>query len=367
MLRSHLFCAVVISSLSLGQFAGAQTTVATDPVGFTTIQCLANSDTLLSVPFTRPPEFVGALQSISGDTITVSGNPWSANQFVYAIGSQPKTYFVLVGPHSSSNPKEGSFYTVTGNGTNTLTLDREGEDLSAVQPGTQIHVIPYHTLGSVFPASDAGVSFVASANAAVRQTQILIPNYEGPGINRAPTGGTYFFLNGAWRKFGEAGLPNRDDQPFVNAGYFILRNASTATKLTSAGSVLMKKATVPLVTRAGTQSVKQDNYVSLVRPVDVKLNELGLIESGAFVSSANAAARVDELFVFNNAAPGINKAPAATYYYSNNGWRKFGDSPTVDHGNDVIPAGAGFFIRKGGTSNGTTQFWTNSPNYANTP
>ena len=39
----------------------AQTTVATDPVGFTTFACPANSDTFVSVPFVRIPEFVGAV------------------------------------------------------------------------------------------------------------------------------------------------------------------------------------------------------------------------------------------------------------------------------------------------------------------
>jgi uncharacterized protein (TIGR02597 family) len=364
MIRSLLLTAAALGSVALGQFATAQTTVATDPVGFTTQQCLANSDTLIGVPFTRPPEFVGAVQSISGGTLTFSGTPFTTNQFVYAAGSQPKTYFALLGPHSSSNPKEGSFYTITSNGTNSVTVDLEGEDISAVQAGTQVQVIPYHTLGSLFPASDAGVSFSVSSNQAVRQTEILIPNYGGTGINLAPAE-TYFYLGGAtpgWRRFGESGLPIRNDQPLVNAGYFILRNKATATTFTPTGAVLMKKAAVPLITRAGAASLKQDNYVSLIRPVDVQLNDLGLISSGAFAASSNQAVRVDELLVYNNAATGINKSPAATYYYRAGAWRKFG-ADSVDAGTDVIPTGAAFIIRKGGTPNGTTAFWTNAPKY----
>src|ERR1700720_868192 len=66
-------------------FASAQVTVATDPVGFTTTTLLGSSDSFVSIPFTRPPEFIGAtsLAITSGDTITLNGNRLTANQFVY--------------------------------------------------------------------------------------------------------------------------------------------------------------------------------------------------------------------------------------------------------------------------------------------
>lgn len=352
MIRPLLLAVVFASSLSV---ATAQTTVATDPVGFTTVQCLANSDTFVSVPFTRPPEFVGAIQSVSGNSLTVAGSPWTANQFVYAAGNQPKTYFALIG----SNAKEGSYYTVTSNGTNTLTVDLEGDDISTVQAGTQVLVVPYATLASVFPASDANVSFVASPNQFNRQTQILIPNYEGTGINLT-TSATYYFLNGAWRKFGRPATESYNDDPFVNNGYFIVRNAGTATSLATPGNVLMKKTTVPLLTRTNTQ---QDNFVSLLRPVEVKLNDLGLISSGAFVASPNAFNRVDQLFLFDNSTTGLNKSAGATYYYLNGAWRKFGQPATADFGTDVIPAGSGFIIRKGATATGATVLWQNAPTY----
>ena len=355
MIRSLLFAAAVGTSLSFAEFAAAQATVATDPVGFASVQCLANSDTFVSVPFSRPPEFVGSAQAVSGNTFTVSGSPWTANQFVYAAGSQPKTYFLLIG----SGAKEGSYYTITSNGANTVTVDLEGEDISAVQAGAQILVVPYATLASVFPPSDANVSFSPSPNQFNRQTQILIPNYNGTGINLS-TSATYYFLNGAWRKFGSATSENFNDQPFLNNGYFIVRNAATATSLSNAGSVLMEKTTVPLVTRTNTQ---QDNFVSVIRPIDVKLNDLGLISSGAFAASPSSFNRVDQLFVFDNSAVGINKSASATYYYFNNAWRKFGQSPAIDAGTDVIPASSGFMIRKGATASGATVYWQNSPTY----
>jgi uncharacterized protein (TIGR02597 family) len=341
-------------------FTAQAQTVATDPVGFTTTQCLANSDTYVGVPFTRPPEFVGAVQSVAGNTITLGGTPFTQGQFVYSPGVQPKTYFVLIAlhPNAGSNPKEGHFYTVTSNGTNSLTIDTEGEDISGIQPQTQIVIAPYPTISSVFPASDANVSFIPSPNSISRQTQLLIPNYGGQGFNLS-SAATYYYLNGAWRKVGSPTTEDKGDDPLVNAGYFIVRNAGTATTLTTLGSVLMKSATVPLISRT---TGPQDNFVSVIRPIDVKLNDLGLISSGVFASSPNALSRTDQLFVFNNTQPGINKSASSTYYYSNSAWRKVGASAADDFGNDVIPTGAGFIIRKA-ASDGVTKYWKNSPTY----
>lgn len=346
------------TTLVFTDFAAGQS-VTTDPVGFTTKACLANSDTILSPPFTRIPQFVGAIQSVSGSVITVSGTPFTASQFVYAAGTQPNTYYALIGPHASANPNEGRIYQVTANGTNTLTVNLNGDSISGVQANTQVLVIPYVTLGTLFPAGDANVSFIPSPTVGNRLTQILIPNYAASGINLS-TSATYFYFNGAWRKFGNDPAENHNDDILQPTGYFILRNAGTGTNLTSLGSVLVKKETIPLFTSTTTQ---EDNFVSVIRPIDVKLDDLGLITSGAFASSPSVGGRTDQLFVFNNAATGINKSTSGTYFYMNGAWRKFGQDPTVNFGTDTIPAGHGFLIRKAITGTGVTAFWQNSPTY----
>lgn len=362
-MKRSLFLFIALgSSLLLGPASGQ--TTATDPVGFTTTACPANSDTYTLVPFTRPPEFVGASASATTNTLTVSGSPWTVNQFVYVAGTQPKTYFVLIGPHTTTNPKEGNFYQITANGTNTLTVNANGDDLSAISSNTQILVIPYHTLASIFPASDAGVSFIVSPSQFNLQTSMLIPNYSGIGINLAPSITYYYISSGTnvgWRQFGHPTTEDHGDDAMVNGGFFILRNRATGTTLTSLGSVLVKNLTLPLFTR--TAPTKQDNFVSIIRPIDVKLNDLGLITSGAFASSPNQFNRVDDLYVFDNAQIAINKAPSTTYFYSGGAWRKFGQPITTDFGTDTIPAGAGFIIRKGSTATGATSLWKNSPTY----
>ena len=136
--------------------------------------------------------------------------------------------------------------------------------------------------------------------------------------------------------------------------------------------MLTKKLAVPLVTSA---SQKQDNAVSMLRPVDVALNDSGLTPSdGSFVATRaflNPQDRFplmrDQLLLFDNTQVGFNKSPSAIYYYSAGslggpGWKLFGDGFT-DHGDDLVPAGSAIVIRKAVTASGQTAFWTNSPTY----
>ncbi len=87
-MRRLILLPVVIALLSLIAIpAFGEISETTDPVGFRTVLCLANSDTFVSIPFIRPAEYVGAITSAAGNTITVSGSPWTTNQFVYAVSA----------------------------------------------------------------------------------------------------------------------------------------------------------------------------------------------------------------------------------------------------------------------------------------
>lgn len=363
MRTSILFLALCACLFAFAIPAPAQTQT-TDPVGFTTTTLLANSDTLISIPFLRPAEFTGAIQSVASNVITVAGTPgWTANQFVYVAGSQPKTYFVLIGGGGTSNPKEGHTYRITANGTNTLTVDISADDLAGITANTQLLVVPYWTPASIFPASDADVSFTPTTLTSSYKTQILIP-----GANPNISVPTYFFSNNVngttnnvgWRHVGDI-MTNHGDDPLLSNSYFIVRNQNGAPTLPlkAIGAVLTKKLATPLRMFA---SGPRDNFVCMVRPVDVTLNQTGL-------GPGNGFAGKDLLLLFDNSVAGFNKSPRASYYYymgppGLSGWKLVGDG-FVDHGNDVIPGGSAILIRKGQTINSVTGtvFWVNSPTY----
>jgi uncharacterized protein (TIGR02597 family) len=371
---------VAIASLFCASSLTAQTSTS-EPVGFITASQLSNSDTLLSIPFTRPPEFTGAIASIAGNVITVSGTPgWTTNQFVYAAGTQSKHYYALIGTSTAANPKEGHRYPVTANGSSTLTVDTTGDSLSGIPTSpatTQVILIPNWTLNTIYPSTDQNVSFTPTTATRTFKTEILIPNYTALGVNQAYST-VYFFSNNVngssgnvgWRILGDNTTDHGDD-PLLPDGYFVVRNLNGAPTLplTAIGSVLTKKLTVPLATQA---SAAQDNSVAMIRPVDVKLSDTGLNPTdGSFVATTQTRSFMDELLVFNNTAAALNKSPSAVYFYGSNvngdtnngvGWRILGDNST-DHGNDLIPAGSAIIIRKAANGTGGNVFWTNAPTY----
>ena len=349
----------VLATLYLSALASAQV-VTTDPVGFTTTSCLANSDTYLSIPFTRVPDFTGTILSIAGSAITVNGTPaWSTGQFVYSA-TQKNRYYVLIGSGGATNPKEGHIYTVTANDASSLTVDTTTDNLTGITASTQIVVIPYWTPATLFPAADAGVSFTPSTSSATHQTEIRVPNAAFVGID-LPASPIYFYSNNVdgtssnvgWRLAGNNTTDHGDD-PLLPYGYIVIRNANGAPTLpfVTLGSVLLKKVAIPLVTSA-TQA--QDNAVGMIRPVDVALNSTGLnAADGSFVPG-------DQLFLFNNAVAGFPKLPSITYVY-NGGWRLSSD-PITDHGGDLLAPGTAMLIRKAASASGQTFFWINSPTY----
>lgn len=330
----------------------AATTDTMPPVGSVALPALANSDTLISLPLSRAAAYSGLVSAVAGDVLTVLDSPsWTTNQFVKNLPDQTDTYYVQFRTGSAA----GHFYTITANSAASLTVDWNGETPS-ITPGDAFDLIPYWTLGTVYPATDAGKSFIVSTSALLRKTELLFPDPAYVGINPPPAA-TFYFLNGAWRKIGAPATTSFSDTVIPPDTYFIQRNKAESTRIANVGEVV----TGPLATLVIAQSgiAKQDNPISLRFAGTVTLAASNLVGSGAFQPSTSALIRKDELLVFDNTATGINKPPVATYYYLNGGWRKVGSPATVDFGADaVFTAGRGIVIRKAGVgSNATESFW----------
>ncbi|MEO7414240.1 MAG: TIGR02597 family protein [Opitutaceae bacterium] len=340
-----------------GGIALAAATVTSEPVGFSSVSLPPASDTFVAVPFLRPAVFSGRISEVNGNTLAVEGTAtWSAGQLVYAAGAQPNTYFVLIG----SGALEGGTFTVTANGANTLTVDLAGGSLNGVAAGDAIRIVPYWTLGTLFPTASAGVSFTPTTDAASPQTIVSLFVPPSVGINPEPAA-TFFFFSGAWRQSGQSPSLSRDDQVVGLHSPLKVRNAGSGGVLVTAGAVVMQKLALRIRTQTGGQ---QDNLIALTRPVPVTLNDSGLAASGAFIASATALSRADLLMVTDNTVQGINKAASAFYIYQDSAWRKLGQPLNQDFGADVVfDSAKSVAIRAAPTSDGATRLWINSASY----
>jgi uncharacterized protein (TIGR02597 family) len=323
--------------------------VSSAPFGKYKIDLAGNSDTWVSLPFARPPAFLGLVSSVSEDTIVAGGDPrWTPGQWVYAAGTQTNSYCLLI----RSGAKEGFYFPIVGNGPDTLTVNLSDDSLSGLVSGDRIAIVPYWTLGTVFPGGD-GVN--ASPTPGDRKSEVLF--FEGSGVNLSASR-TFYYWNNGWRQVG-AGGDLKNDEVILPDGMILVRhNSSTSTRLTVRGLVLLTKWVVRLETGHVAQ---RDNFVALPRPVNVSLKDSGLIESGAFRASPMPGSRTDELLVYDHSVIGKNKSPSATYFYWNKAWRRVG-AGSLDVGTDeVFLPGKGVIIRKGPAPN--TAAWVNLPAY----
>lgn len=108
----------------------------------------------------------------------------------------------------------------------------------------------------------------------------------------------------------------------------------------------------------------QDNHIGVVRPVPVALVDLDL-DATAFLDSASndSGDRKDELLVFDNTDPSLNKVPSTTYFRVAGEWREDdGNTYPVADTATIAPSSA-IVIRKSATVDGAPVLWINSPRY----
>lgn len=302
----------------------------------------ANTDTLVSVPLRRPAIYVGRVEAVNGAVISVSGSPnWTPASWALQAGPAPHYLRVLSGALG------GHAFTVINNNANALIVDAAGLDLTKIVPGDRIELAPYWTLGTLYPASQAGVSYTFSFSSLGRGTEIMMPDQTRTGINRAPSD-TFYFFNGAWRRVGSPITLSFDRTVIPPDTYVLQRNKSAGTTLTRSGWVFQG----PIATIIEGAAIPNDNYVALAFPEPVSFRLSNLVQSGAFTSG-------DQLLVFGSGQTGINRAPSATYVYGDGAWRQVGATGEQSSDGNLLPVGEGFIVRKAAGAASAT--WTFVP------
>lgn len=290
---------------------------------------LPNSDTLVSAPVHQEPAYVGKVASVTGTVIAVTGTPaWAAG--AYAVDAGVVLHYVRM----RSGALAGHYFTVTTNAAASLTVDPAGLDLSGIAAGDALELVPYWTLGTLYPSGQAGVSYVASPSSLTPGTQLLMPDQTRTGINRAASD-TYLYLNGAWRRIGSRATQSFDRTPIPPDVYLVHRNRAQATLVTRTGFV----PAGPVSTVLATAATANDNYVALAWPEPVTLAQSDLISSGAFAAG-------DQLLTYASGQSGINRTPNATYTYENGAWRKVGAPASESYDAVILVPGEGFILRK---------------------
>lgn len=338
MKRSLLLAAVGIS-LSLGQFATAQTTVATDPVGFTTLSVAGTNNasssalSFIGLSMTQPVALQGTLESASGGTVVDDNATWTDNQF---NGTANAHYIELI-----SGSGAGLMARITGTSASGKSLTLAMDLSSYITSGTSYRIRKNWTIASVFgAANESGLA----GGTATTADQILVYNATTQQYT------TYYYkttgLGGTgWRTTASTSAPAGDNALNPTDGIIIKRQQASAVNVTLAGAVKLGQTAYPIVTGL--------NVLSNVYPSgNLTLGNSGLLASGLAGGTATTA---DQVQIYDSAA-GAYK----TYYYKTTGlggtgWRSTA-STTTDASNTVIPPGQSIIVQR--TSSRPAFTWT---------
>ena len=286
--------------------ANAQTaTAVTDPVGYLSTPLPANSDTYVSIPFTRPAEFTGAIASVSASTITLAGTPgFTSGAFAPLATAEPspstghKTYYAIIGP---KNVALTSTLSVTNNST---------------------AVTASATLPADFAVGDtvtvAGYTFTV---AAVSGTTVTIDRAY-PGTSATGQAATY------------------NHSPSEGRFYTVTTNDTGSLTVNLNGDSLSNVT-------AGTQVsvIPYWTFGSLFPSTDTGKSYLASTGTGLKF-------RGTQILLPDLASPGTNLAASSTYYFYNGAWRQANDVVTTNsHDDDYLMPDTYLIVRNVSSTN----------------
>lgn len=343
---------VILTTLSLGAilpnalFASGSVCFSQ---GYVEVDVLAGSDTLVSIPFHRSVEHVGTLDAVPTQSNGEAVLSAAGDDPAWESDAYQDLYFVRF----IDGSLQGLCLTVVSNDSNTLTVDDLGADFSGLIAGVKFELIPYWTLETLFPsAENNGLTASTGKLTFQRKTQILYPNLSGTGINLSVSAVYFFTANDGWLE-DTSGFPGAGNVIIYPDTYIIIRQPSSLadTSITLSGTVDIHPLTTSLATETGS---KQDNFVSLNRPIPLTLTESGL--ASGFVESSGKLSfqRKDELLVFDNSTPAINRSASRVFFMTGGSWVE--DTSGFPNADDFeIQPGSAMIIRKA-LNDGDTDF-----------
>lgn len=324
-------------------------TVTTDPVGFYQVNVNANSDGRIGLGLHRAPVLTTTVASVSENTINLNAT-LTADQFVYSDGVQNDHFYLLV----KGGATEGKWYEITDNDAASVTVDQgaspETVEIQGLLADTQVTVIPFWTLNTLFPD---GQGIDASADPFNPTTLIFLNNLQASGTNIWPDR-SYLYYNGTegpigWYKNGDIDAGVQNNLPLTPDTFVVIRNVSNAKTITVSGSVPMTDASTEVI--RGVQ--RQDNLLSNPFPVPITLAESKLLESGAVTASSDPFNPVDLVMMYNPATSARNVPPSKSYFFYDGsqggdaGWYESGNLDAgLQDGVKLIQPGDAIVVRK---------------------
>ena len=330
-------------SLLIGAVGGvAQTTVATNPVGFISITVtggtLAQPTTnLVSPTLTNPIAFQSTVASVSGTTITINGASFAANQF---NGANGEFYIEDV---AASQGGAGVLSDITATGSNSVTT---AQNISSLVTVGDTVVIRQHITINQFLGANNTFGLLGSSSDATTADDVVIFD------NQTQSQNTYWYFSDPTPGSTDSGWYDVIGNPAGSVtiapfeGVMILRRGTGNVTITSTGAVKTGNTLFP-VSHGG-------NYLGTVSAQGLTLATSGLVNgTSGLIGSSSDATTSDQVLIYSAGVP-------TTYWYysdpapgsTDSGWYDVIGNPA---GSIALAPGYSFLIvrQEGGAFNWT--------------
>ncbi|MBJ7327204.1 MAG: hypothetical protein JHC52_07650 [Chthoniobacterales bacterium] len=326
---------MVTASFALAQpESNAQTTVATEPVGFVTTTIKAS--TLAGVPATTPisPALLvlsgvtgsttGQLSSVAASEVTVSTAGWTVSEL-----SNNYAYVLF-----KSGALNGLILRVTANTATAATLDTLGASLVTLgaAAGDSFQLVQGDTLLSMFGTTTDGVVGGTQTQYNAGQTD-RVTTRDTTGTTR-----TYYYNTDSsqWRRVGSSS--NQGAVPISPlSGVFYSRIGNTAINQVSTGNVPVAAVKFLVPTSGNT-------YFARYFPSDGTINNFGFqaLSGWKGTNTPGVTTTTADKVVTTDTSGVIRQ-----YYWNGTKWLRVGSS--TDQGNVSVPVGGCVYIVRSGS------------------
>ena len=213
-----------------------------------------------------------------------------------------------------------------------------------------LNLLPYWTLSSLFPSSQATISFIPTTNASNVMTQIVISPPSTTGTNQPQLVGPSYYFNASITNCVSTTNPtvSSADAVILPGAYVYVKNTgSNSYPLYEfiSGSVLTNQFNI-YFTSSGSNSVI--SYFALPRSTDYQLSKIGFTDANFTQSLSKSPLSRNDLLIIDNGNGGVG----ATYYKYKNQW--YDASSDALSTNPVFPAGTVFGVKKPASKNATS-------------
>lgn len=295
----------------------AQTEVATEPVGFTSVIVAPGAASALSLPLNNRPVYHGVVSSLANNTIQTGHANWAVNAYG-PFNIRPHVVRLL------SGTSQGRQFKVVSNSADTLTLiSDEGSLTTLIATGDQYEILPVATLATLFGATAPKLLVNPDPESA---DNVLV---------RGAFGWLTYYNDGTqWLRQG-AGRTNQNNVPILpEQGLLLVRRANSAMGF-------MVKGVAPTTNLKTDLPADKVTFLGNRFPINSSLTKLKLDDVAGWRSNVNPAA-ADTVLMRESSG-------WVTYFHNGSTWVKQGGGSTPQ--NPVIPYGVSVLVvREAGVS-----------------